>query len=142
MQFNIVRIAKDLPLPEYMTLLASGMDLYAAVETPLELMPGQIIAVPAGIKISIPPGYEAQIRPRSSLALKGIAMPNAPGTIDADYRGEIKIILINLSDKPFTIERGIRIAQMVVSRVTRVEFEETDELDGTPRGEGGFGSTG
>lgn len=142
MQFKIMRIAKDLPLPEYMTAEAAGMDLYAAVEAPAELIPGQILAVPTGIKISLPSEYEAQIRPRSGLALKGIAIPNAPGTIDADYRGEIKVILINLSNVPFTIERGMRIAQMVINQIMRVKFEETDQLDDTKRGEGGFGYTG
>jgi dUTP pyrophosphatase len=139
--FSIVRIAKDLPLPVYMTEGAAGMDLHAAVEDNTQLMPGQIMAVPTGIKISMPQGYEAQLRPRSGLALKGISMPNAPGTIDADYRGEIKAILINLSNETFYIERGMRIAQMVINRIERVKFEETDELDETPRGAGGFGST-
>jgi len=140
MQFKIVRIAKDLPLPEYMTDSAAGMDLYAATET--ELAPGQITAVPTGIKISMPSEYEAQIRPRSSLALNGILLANSPGTIDADYRGEIKVILINLSSKTLMIDRGVRIAQMVINRIERVKFEEAYELDDTVRGEGGFGSTG
>ena len=142
MRFKIVRIAKDLSLPKYMSAEAAGMDLYAAVETPTELAFGQIVAVPTGIRISIPPEYEAQIRPRSSLSLKGIVMPNAPGTIDADYRGEVRVILINLSNEPFKIERGMRNAQMVINRIERVKFEEVDELDGTVRGESGFGSTG
>jgi len=142
MQFKIMRLAKDLPLPEYMTAAAAGMDIYAAVEASAQLAPGQIIAVPTGIKISLPPEYEAQIRLRSSLALKSIAMPNAPGTIDSDYRGEIKAILINLSNESFKIERGMRIAQMIINRIERTEFEETDELDNTTRGDGGFGSTG
>jgi len=142
MSFKIIRIAKDLPLPDYMTAAAAGMDLYAAVEAPTELAPGQIMAVPTGIKISMPLEYEAQLRPRSGLALKGIAMPNAPGTIDADYRGEIKVILTNLSKESFIIERGMRIAQMVINRIYRVKFEESGELDDTERGVGGFGHTG
>ncbi|MCL2699723.1 MAG: dUTP diphosphatase [Defluviitaleaceae bacterium] len=142
MQFKLVRLAKDLPLPEYKSAAAAGMDLHAAVDASVELPPGKITAVPAGIKISMPPGYEAQIRPRSGLAMKGIAMPNAPGTVDADYRGEIKVILINLSDAPFIIERGMRIAQMVINKIERVTFEEAEELNATLRGEGGFGSSG
>lgn len=141
-KFQITRIARDLPLPRYMTEAAAGMDLYAAVDTDTVLEPGRVTAVPTGIKISMPPDYEAQVRPRSGLALRGIAMPNAPGTIDADYRGEIKVLLINLGESAFTVERGTRIAQLVVNRIERVVFEEVGELEESGRGEGGFGHTG
>lgn len=141
-KFQIVRIARDLPLPRYMTAAAAGMDLYAAVEGAVILTPGRIMAVPTGISISMPPEYEAQLRPRSGLALKGITMPNAPGTVDADYRGEVKVILMNLGESDFVIERGMRIAQLVVNKIERVEFEETDALGDTGRGAGGFGHTG
>lgn len=130
-------------LPQYATPLSAGMDLRANLDAPLTLQPGQRILVPTGLFIALPEGYEAQIRPRSGLALKhGITVLNSPGTIDADYRGEINIILANLSDKPFTIEDGERIAQMVVARHDRVEWIETDSLDETERGSGGFGHTG
>ncbi len=130
-------------LPQYATPLSAGMDLRANLDAPLTLQPGQRLLVPTGLFIALPEGYEAQIRPRSGLALKhGITVLNSPGTIDADYRGEINIILANLSDKPFTIEDGERIAQMVVARHDRVEWIETDSLDETERGSGGFGHTG
>lgn len=133
----------DLPLPAYETLHSAGMDLIAAVEAPVTLAPGERVLVPTGIAIALPEGYEAQIRPRSGLALKhGIALPNAPGTIDADYRGEIGIIMINTGAEPFTVERGMRIAQMVVGPITRVAWQEVDALSETARGAGGFGSTG
>ncbi len=135
--------AKTLPLPDYKTAGASGMDIAAATDKPIILKPLGRAAIPTGLKIAIPHGYEAQIRPRSGLALKdGIAVLNAPGTIDCDYRGEIKVILINLSDRDFIITHGMRIAQMVFAPVTRGSFEVTAELDETDRGEGGFGSTG
>lgn len=134
---------EDLPLPAYMTAGAAGMDLYAAVEEEVVLHPGERRLIPTGLYISLPPGYEAQIRPRSGLALRhGISMVNTPGTIDSDYRGEIGVILINHGEEPFIVRRGDRIAQMVVSRVERVEWEEVDALDESERGSGGFGHTG
>lgn len=144
-KFLITRMdnAKDLKLPSYMTKGAAGMDLYANVTEDTLIKPGDIELVPTGIKISIPEGYEAQIRPRSGLALKyGISMVNAPGTIDSDYRGEINVILINFGKKDFIVKRGERIAQMVINKVEVVDFTETDALDETERGEGGFGHTG
>ncbi len=119
------------------------MDLYADVENDVIIKPGEIALIPTGIAIELPPGYEAQIRPRSGLAINhGITILNSPGTIDSDYRGEIKIILINLGKKEFVIKRGDRIAQMIVSKYTKVEWEETKELNTTKRGAGGFGHTG
>jgi dUTP pyrophosphatase len=130
-----------LPLPAYATPGAAGMDLVAAEE--LILRPGARAAVATGFSIAIPPGYEIQVRPRSGLALKqGITVPNTPGTIDSDYRGEVKVILINHSDDNFPIQRGDRIAQLVLAPVTLARWDEVDELDATMRGEGGFGSTG
>ncbi|MCS6998710.1 MAG: dUTP diphosphatase [Aquificaceae bacterium] len=134
---------EDLPLPFYATEHASGMDLLAAVKEPLLLKPMQRALVPTGIALEIPPGFEAQVRPRSGLAIRhGITLLNAPGTVDADYRGEIKVILINLGEEDFLIRRGDRIAQMVICPVIRVELEEVQELNSTERAEGGFGSTG
>ena len=131
------------PLPQYATPLSAGMDLRANLETPITIQPGQRLLVPTGLYIALPEGYEAQIRPRSGLAIKhGITVLNSPGTIDADYRGEINIILVNLSEKPFTIEDGERIAQMVVARHDRAEWVETTVLDETRRGSGGFGHNG
>lgn len=131
------------PLPQYATPLSAGMDLRANLETPITIQPGQRLLVPTGLYIALPEGYEAQIRPRSGLAIKhGITVLNSPGTIDADYRGEINIILVNLSEKPFTIEDGERIAQMVVARHDRAKWVETTVLDETQRGSGGFGHTG
>ncbi|MEN6348029.1 MAG: dUTP diphosphatase [Syntrophomonas sp.] len=133
----------DLPLPAYMTPGSSGVDLYAAVDEDMALCPGKSALVPTGIALAIPGGYEAQIRPRSGLALKhGITLLNTPGTIDADYRGEIKIIVINLGDKEYILKKGERIAQMIFTRVERAELLEVEELDETYRGEGGFGHTG
>lgn len=133
----------DINLPEYMTPGSSGMDLRAAIAEPITLKPQQFLCIPTGIKISIPEGYEAQIRPRSGLASKhGITVLNTPGTIDSDYRGEIKVILINFSDKDFIIQRGDRIAQMIFARVEKVNLELCDTIDETKRGEGGFGHTG
>lgn len=133
----------DLPLPAYETDHAAGMDLRAAVKEDVVLQPGERRLVPTGLRIALPPGYEAQIRPRSGLALKhGIGMVNAPGTIDADYRGEIRVILINHGDVSFSIRRGDRIAQMVVAPHVRVTWETADTLDATVRGDGGFGHTG
>ncbi len=137
--------AADLPLPEYTTEHAAGMDLRAAVspDAPVVLRPGQRVLVPSGIAISLPVGFEAQVRPRSGLALKhGITCLNSPGTIDADYRGEVGVLLINHGDAPFAIERGMRIAQLVIAPVVCVEWQEVEGLDDTPRNDGGFGSTG
>jgi len=137
--------AQGLGLPAYETADAAGLDLSAAVpeQAPLTLPPGARALVPTGLVIELPPGFEAQIRPRSGLALKhGVTILNAPGTIDADYRGEIKVLVINLGQEPFAIKRGLRIAQMVVAPVTRVDLRETAALSASGRGTGGFGSTG
>lgn len=133
----------DVPLPRYMTAHAAGMDIFAAVRETVVLEPGQRALIPAGFSLALPPGVEAQIRPRSGLAVNhGIGLLNAPGTIDADYRGEVKIILINHGQEPFTIQRGERIAQMVVHRVLESRWEEVTELPATERDAGGFGHTG
>lgn len=133
----------DIPLPRYMTPHSAGMDICAAVEEPVVLEPGEIRLIPTGIAISLPDGFEAQIRPRSGLAVKhGVGVINAPGTIDADYRGEIGVALINLGRKKFTCSRGDRIAQMVVNRVCRIHLETVDTLDDSDRSDGGFGHTG
>lgn len=135
--------AKDLPLPSYATAQAAGMDLLAAIDTPIILGAGEFAMVPTGISIALPAGYECQVRPRSGLAAKsGVTVLNAPGTVDADYRGEIKAILINHSKVPFTIERGMRIAQMVIAKYEQVSWNIRDTLDETDRGASGFGSTG
>lgn len=142
---RVVRAAgcEDVPLPSYETAHSAGMDLRAAVPAPLTLAPGGRALVPTGLHIALPDGYEAQIRARSGLAWKhGIALVNAPGTIDADYRGEIKVIVVNLGDAPFVINRGDRIAQMLFAPVVRGTWTEVDELDDTVRGHGGFGHTG
>jgi dUTP pyrophosphatase len=134
---------EDIPLPSYETLHAAGMDLRAAVKEPQTLEPGQRELIPTGLRISLPDGYEAQVRPRSGLAIKhGISLLNSPGTIDADYRGEIRVIMANLGGEAFTIRRGDRIAQLIVAPVTRVAWQLVEELDETARGEGGFGHTG
>jgi len=134
---------KDLPLPEIQTELSAGVDLLAAVEGNIELTPGDRTIVPTGLMIALPAGFEVQIRPRSGLAIKsGITVLNSPGTIDADYRGEIGAIMINQGQETFTIKRGMRIAQMVVVPVVGIEWVETDTLPETTRGAGGFGSTG
>ena len=130
-------------VPAYATALSAGMDLRACLDAPVTLAPLERTLVPTGLFIALPPGFEAQVRPRSGLAAKhGVTVLNTPGTIDADYRGEIKVILVNLSSTPFEIVPGERIAQMVVARHERVEWEGTDSLDETERGAGGFGSTG
>lgn len=135
--------AEDLPLPQYATPGSAGADLYAAVEQPVVLQPGERRRISTGIRIALPPGYEAQVRPRSGLADRyGLSMVNAPGTIDSDYRGVIQVILINLGQEPITIRRGDRIAQLVVAPVVRAVWQETDRLPQTGRAEGGFGSTG
>lgn len=144
-QIPVRRLAhnRDLPLPAYETPDAAGMDLRAAVDEPLTLEPGARIAVPTGLALAIPSGFEGQVRPRSGLALKsGITVLNTPGTVDADYRGEVKVILINLGQEPFVIQRGDRIAQMVIAPVTQSSLHEVSDLDETVRGSGGFGSTG
>lgn len=134
---------EDIRLPQKMSELASGFDVHAAVPAPVVLHPGERQLIPTGFAMSMPAGLEAQIRPRSGLALKhGITSLNTPGTIDADYRGEIKVLLINHGQEPFTIARGERIAQMVFQLVPTVELVETDELEDTARGSGGFGHTG
>lgn len=142
---NKVKITCKSPygLPEYKTSLSAGMDLCTTIEAPRTLKPLERSLFPTGLRIALPEGYEAQIRPRSGLALKhGITVLNTPGTIDADYRGEVGVILVNLSNDPYEIHPGERIAQMVIAKHEQVEWEVTDELDETKRGEGGFGSTG
>ena len=135
--------AKDLPLPSYESNDAAGMDLRAALGETLVLKPGERTLIPTGFKMALPPGYEAQIRPRSGLAFRnGITMLNSPGTIDSDYRGEVKVLAINHGNEPFEVNHGDRIAQMVIAPVTRANTEEVKSLDETQRGDGGFGSTG
>ena len=144
-RIHIKRLRNDRPvhLPQYMTEGSSGMDLFASLEEEVVLEPGERRLIPTGISIAIPEGFEGQIRPRSGLALKnGIGVINGPGTIDADYRGEICVLLINFDPFPFSVRHGDRIAQMVISRVFRAIFEEVDELPPTGRQEGGFGHTG
>ncbi|MGC1379812.1 MAG: dUTP diphosphatase [Candidatus Baltobacteraceae bacterium] len=134
---------EGLPLPDYMSEHAAGADLCAALREQLTLLPGARALVPTGFSIALPPGYEAQIRPRSGLAIRsGVTCLNAPGTIDADYRGEVQVVLANLGSEPVVIRRGDRIAQMVVAPVSRAAFDLVDELPPTARGGGGFGSTG
>lgn len=133
----------DIPLPRYMTPGAAGMDLCAAMSGALTLPPGEVVRVPTGFAMAVPPGYEAQIRPRSGLAVRNaVTVVNAPGTVDSDYRGEIQVALVNLGRTPYTLLRGDRIAQMVIAPVVRVDIEEVDRLDASERGEGGFGHTG
>ncbi|QFT29086.1 Deoxyuridine 5'-triphosphate nucleotidohydrolase [Labrenzia sp. THAF82] len=133
----------DLPLPAYQSDLAAGLDLLAAVDDPVALAPGERRLVPTGLSMALPAGFEAQVRPRSGLAAKhGVTVLNTPGTIDADYRGEVKVILVNLGQEPFLISRADRIAQMVIAPVLQAEITEVDVLSETDRGTGGFGSTG
>ena len=135
--------SEDIPLPKYMTEHASGMDLAAAVREDTILKPGEIKLIPTGVQIGIPPGYEGQVRPRSGLALKqGISIVNSPGTIDADYRGEVGVILVNLGEKDFLIHRGDRIAQLIINKVNRVDLLHVNKLAETSRNAGGFGHTG
>lgn len=144
-EIEVMRLAhaRDLALPDYATAAAAGADLLAAIDQDIVLAPLERKIVPTGISIALPVGFEAQVRPRSGLAAKnGVTLVNAPGTIDADYRGEIGVILINLSKEPFRISRGMRIAQLVVARHARAVWREVSELDRTARGAGGFGSTG
>ncbi len=140
---KIKNLCPDLPVPRYMSAEAAGIDLLAAVEGEVEIEPGRIKLVPTGLCMAIPKGYEGQIRPRSGLALNhGLSMVNTPGTIDSDYRGEIKVILINFADTAYTIKRGQRIAQMIFNRIARADFTLVQDLEQTDRGRGGFGSTG
>jgi dUTP pyrophosphatase len=144
-EIEVMRLAhaRDLALPDYATAAAAGADLLAAIDQDIELAPLERKIVPTGIAIALPVGFEAQVRPRSGLAAKnGVTLVNSPGTIDADYRGEIGVILVNLSKEPFRISRGMRIAQLVVARHARAVWREVSELDRTARGAGGFGSTG
>jgi dUTP pyrophosphatase len=142
MKIKIVNNSKH-PLPNYATALAAGMDLRANLKESIELFPLERSLIPTGVFIQLPEGYEAQIRPRSGLAVKhGVSIVNAPGTIDADYRGEIKVVLVNLSNEIFTVNDGERICQMVISKHERIEWNEVEMLDETERGEGGFGHTG
>ncbi|MFH1241418.1 MAG: dUTP diphosphatase [Pseudomonadota bacterium] len=142
-KFKRLREDKDLLLPTYESEGSSGMDIRAYVKEPVLLSPGEIRLIPTGLAVSVPRGYEAQIRPRSGLAFRhGIGLVNSPGTIDSDYRGELGIILINWGSEPFTIRKGDRVAQMVISKIYRADTLEVNELDKTSRGEGGFGHTG
>jgi dUTP pyrophosphatase len=143
LEFKRLDHGKDLPLPAYQSELAAGLDLLAAVDSPLSLEPGSRAMVPTGLSMALPAGFEAQVRPRSGLAAKyGVTVLNTPGTIDADYRGEVKVILINLGVEPFEIKRGERIAQMVIAPVLQAQIMEVNILSDTERGSGGFGSTG
>lgn len=142
LRIKIINTSRN-PLPAYATPLSAGMDLRASLDEPLTVAPGQRVLVPTGLRVELPEGYEMQLRPRSGLALRhGITLLNSPGTIDADYRGEIGVILINLSDDTFVINPGERICQMVVAAHARVEWSTTDALSDTERGEGGFGHSG
>jgi len=143
MKILVKRVRPKAQIPQYMSPHAAGMDLFACLESPLHLEPGQWEAIPTGIAVALPEGWELQIRPRSGLALKeGLTLLNSPGTIDADYRGEIKVILINLGPKTFVLEPGMRIAQAILAPVARAELQETRELPPSQRGRGGFGHTG
>jgi dUTP pyrophosphatase len=142
-QLSIKRLSPLAVVPAYQSRGAAGVDLHAAIERQRIIEPGQIAMIPIGIAIALPPGHEGQVRPRSGLGSKyGITLPNAPGTIDEDYRGEVSVPLINHGKEPFTVEPGMRVAQMVVAPVTHCDIAEVDELDDTQRGAGGFGSTG
>ncbi len=142
-QIKLLPGNEDLLLPRYMTERAAGMDICAALRESLILLPGERAMVPAGFIMALPEGYEAEIRPRSGLAFKhGVTLINAPGTIDADYRGELRILMINLGQEPYVLRRGDRVAQMVVHQVCRAEWELTEDLDSTKRAAGGFGHTG
>jgi dUTP pyrophosphatase len=146
-EVRIMRLAHaaDLPLPQYQSAIAAGVDLLAAVpaEAPVTLAPGARALIPTGIALALPPGYEGQVRPRSGLAARhGVTVLNAPGTVDADYRGEVQVVLANFGSEPFVVSRGTRIAQLVIAAVQQVTLLEVDTLDSTMRGQGGFGSTG
>ena len=139
----IKRLSREVPLPKYETNGSSGLDLAACIDKNIEIKPGKSKLIPTGLAVAIPKSFEIQIRPRSGLAAKNqISVLNTPGTIDADYRGEIKVILINLSDKTFIVEKGLRIAQMVLCPIVKAKLIEVDSLENTKRGSGGFGSTG
>ncbi|MGB7511759.1 MAG: dUTP diphosphatase [Pelodictyon phaeoclathratiforme] len=143
LKVKIVRLNKQASLPVYATAHAAGMDISACIEAPITILPSTTALIPSGFALELPEGYEAQLRPRSGLALRSmISLPNTPATIDADYRGEVKVILINYGKEPFLVSHGDRIAQMVVAKVEAVRFEEVEELGSTVRGEGGFGHTG
>lgn len=143
MRIAVQRLAPDLPLPAYASAGSAGLDLLAAVDREIVLPPGGIAAIPSGIALALPDGYEAQVRPRSGLALRhGVTVLNAPGTIDSDYRGEVAAILINHGKSAFSITRGMKIAQLVIAAHVRAQWQETSRLDETARGAGGFGSTG
>lgn len=143
LRVSIRRLTSGMPLPGYVTAGAAGMDLPAAIEAPVTIAPGTFVRVPCGFALAIPVGFEAQIRPRSGLASKhGVTVLNAPGTIDSDYRGEVQVLLINHGHAPFVVERGMRVAQMVVAPVTTVTWEDVEELPLTSRDTGGFGHTG
>jgi dUTP pyrophosphatase len=134
---------EDIPLPSYQTAGAAGMDLHACVPERVTIPPGKLVLIPCGFALALPPGFEAQIRPRSGLVMKhGVTVANAPGTIDSDYRGEVKALLINLGEQPFEVTRGMRIAQMVIAPVQLAVWREVNELDSSRRAEGGFGHTG
>lgn len=142
-EIRVLTHGEGLELPSYATALSAGCDLRAAVQEPVVLEPGQREAIPCGLQIALPPGFEAQVRPRSGLAFRhGVTVANAPGTIDADYRGEVKVLLINLGSAPFQVRRGERIAQLVIAPVVHVAWTVVDALNSTERGDGGFGSTG
>ena len=139
----IKRLSKEVSLPKYETIGSSGMDLAANIDSNINIKPGKIAIIPTGLALSIPKGFEVQLRPRSGLAAKHkVSVLNTPGTIDSDYRGEIKVILINLNDVPFKVEKGLRIAQMVVCPIVQAKLREVDDLSKTERDKGGFGSTG
>ena len=143
LKLKVKRLSKLAVLPRYMTGGAAGMDLTAAPQEPMVLLPGQRALVPTGVSIALPPGHEGQVRPRSGLAVKyGLTLLNAPGTIDEDYRGEVKVLLANMGQEPFCVEAGMRVAQLVIAPVSRVEVQEVEELEETGRGSGGFGHTG
>ena len=142
MTVKIKKLNPSATIPTYQSEGAAGADLYAVLDAPKELAVGEVFAVPTGLSVEIPKGYEMQIRARSGLGAKGLILPNGPGTIDSDYRGEVKVLVLNLSGKPFVIEPQMRIAQAVIAPVVQANFQQMDELSSTQRGEGGFGSTG
>ena len=143
LEVEVLPHGEGLELPAYATEGSAGLDLRAAVEDVLVIAPGERVLVPTGLRVAIPPGFEGQVRARSGIALRhGVGLPNAPGTIDSDYRGELKVILVNLGAEPIRLERGTRVAQLVVAPVTRVRVVAVEALDATERGAGGFGSTG
>ncbi|RMF73522.1 MAG: dUTP diphosphatase [Acidobacteria bacterium] len=142
-EVEVLPHGEGLALPSYATEGSAGLDLRAAVDAPLTLAPGERAAVPTGLRVAIPPGYEGQVRARSGLALRhGIGLPNAPGTIDSDYRGELRVLLVNWGREPFVVERGMRIAQLVIAPVARAALRRVERVDETDRNEGGFGHTG